>query len=219
MRKLFRVDYLYAIQFLFLAGLAQASAGSPETVIRQATEDMYRALQQECLFVSRHPQRLFELVDENLLPHTDFRRMSSWVMGKHWKRASEEQRQQFIHEFRMLLIRTYATAVQDLSPEHIRYMPARASTKPDRAVVRTELRQPGKPVIPINYRMYKKNGHWLVYDVRIEGISLVSNYRNSFAPEFKAKGVQGLIDILKQKNQRQLLKTAGNASSTQAGNC
>jgi phospholipid transport system substrate-binding protein len=219
MRKFFRMDFLYAVQFLLFAGLVQASAESPETVVRQAAENMYRALQQECLLVSQHPQRLFVLVDENLLPHTDFGRMSRWVMGKYWKRASEDQRQQFIHEFRVLLVRTYGTAVQKILPENIRYLPVRASIKPNQAVVRTELRQPGEPMLHINYRMYRKGGHWLVYDVRIEGVSLVTNYRNSFAPEIKVKGVQGLIDALKQKNQRQALKTAGTIPSSRGDSC
>jgi phospholipid transport system substrate-binding protein len=207
------------MQVLLFAGFAQASVESPEAVVRQASENIYRALLQECPPVSQHPERLFVLVDEILLPHADFRRMSRLVIGKHWKRASEEQRQQLMQEFRMLLVRTYATAVQELSPENIRYLPERASSKPDKAVVRTEVRQPGEPVLPINYHMYKKDGHWLVYDVRIEGISLIVNYRNSFAVEIKAKGMQGLIDALKQKNQRQLLKTAGNAQPSQADTC
>jgi len=74
-------------------------------------------------------------------------------------------------------------------------------------------------MLPINYSMYRKDGHWLVYDLRIEGISLVTNYRNSFAPEFKAKGVQGLIDAMKQQNEQQVLKTAGNAPSSQTDTC
>ena len=188
-----------------LAGVsAQTMESSAQTVIQQATERLYGAIQHDCETRTLHPENLFPLVDAILLPHADFQRMSRLVMGKHWKRLSDSQRQQFVQEFKALLIRTYATAIHSVSPEDIRYLPERNSGAPDKTVVRTEVRLEGMAVIPVHYNMYRKNGHWLVYDVRIEGVSLITNYRSTFSAGIKARGVAGLIAMLKQKNRQHM---------------
>ena len=188
-----------------LAGVsAQAVERSAQTVIQQATERLYAAIQHDCETGTLRPENLFPQVDAILLPHADFQRMSRLVMGKHWKRLSDSQRQQFIQEFKALLVRTYAMAIHSLSPEDIRYLPERNSGAPDKTMVRTEVRPEGMPVIPVHYSMYRKNGRWLVYDVRIEGISLITNYRSTFSAGIKATGVAGLIAMLKQKNRQHM---------------
>ena len=195
-----------------LAGVsAQTVESSAQTVIQQATERLYAAIQHDCETRTLHPENLFPLVDAILLPHADFQRMSRLVMGKHWKRLSDSQRQQFMQEFKALLIRTYATAIHSVSPEDIRYLPERNSGAPernsgapDKTVVRTEVRPEGMAAIPVHYNMYRKNGRWLVYDVRIEGISLITNYRSTFSAGIKATGVAGLIVMLKQKNSQHM---------------
>jgi phospholipid transport system substrate-binding protein len=171
-------------------------------VVRDATAELYAALTGLCSERPPGREELYRLVNETIVPHADFERMARWVMGKYWHRASAQQRSEFSNEFKWLLIRTYATAVQGTSPENIVYLPARKSTSPDRAVVRTEVHAAGAEVVPIHYYMRMREGRWLVYDVKIEGISLLTNYRVSFSAEIRHSGVQALIDHLKQKNQQ-----------------
>jgi len=197
---------------------AQAGVG-PQAVIHQATDQLYAALQHECRSRTLRPKSLSLLVDEILLPHTDFERMSRLVMGKYWKQSSDSQRQQFVQEFKELLIRTYATAIHRVLPEDISYLPERNPGAPDKTVVRTEVRPEGMAAMPVHYHMYRKNGRWLVYDVRIEGVSLVANYRSTFAAEIKARGVEGLIVTLKKKNEQQMAATTVNGQTVLAGSC
>ena len=137
-----------------------------------------------------------------------------WTVGAascHWKRrnwnkANAAQRADFSKEFKSLLIRTYATAVQKASLESIVYLPARESARPDRSVVRTKVLVAGAEALPIDYYMHFQAGHWLVYDVRIESISLVTNYRNSFGTEINRFGLQALIDKMEQNNRQHTAK-------------
>ena len=191
------------MSLLFLTGgPVQAEGISAQAVIQQATERMYAALQEKCTTRRSDPEALLPPVTAILMPHADFKRMSRWVMGKHWKQLSESQRQRFQQEFKKLLIRTYATVIHSVSPDGIRYLPQRKSDSVDTAVVRTEVQAADTPVIPVHYLMHRKNGHWLVYDVRIEGVSLITNYRSTFSAGIEAQGVGGLIASLKQKNQQ-----------------
>jgi phospholipid transport system substrate-binding protein len=190
-----------------------------EAVIRQATGQMYRALEQECRQDPKTPGNLFRLVDEILLPHADFERMSRWALGKYWRQASDSQLQRFVREFKVLLVRTYASMIQSVTPKDINYLPGRDAGDLDKAVVRTEVRQQGAAPLPIHYHMHRKNGRWLVYDVRIEGISLITNYRSNFAAEIRTYGIQGLIDRLKAKNRQQTVTNVEDRQTVRAGTC
>jgi phospholipid transport system substrate-binding protein len=194
--------------------VARALPPGPETVVRSATEDIYQALEAEC----RSQQgvttaRLYQLVDQILVPHADFDRMSQWVMGQYWHSASDSQRQAFISEFKLLLARTYATAIRTVTPEQIRFLPQHEAASDNKAVVSTEVRAPGAPVKAINYYLYLNHDRWLVYDVQIDGISMVANYRSALADEFRDRGVQGLIDSLKEKNLQQPADTRLSSSN------
>lgn len=185
-------------------GLSVAVAAPPsaETVVRGATAEFYGALNSHGSELPLEQEALYHLVDETLMPHADFERMSRLVIGKYWKQASDAQRADFKREFKRLLIRTYAVALQKASPETIIYLPARESARPDRSVVRTEVRVSGAETLPIHYYMHSRSGRWLVYDVQIEGISLVVNYRTSFGAKISHSGMQGLIDNIKRKNRQ-----------------
>jgi phospholipid transport system substrate-binding protein len=163
------------------------------------------------------------LVSLNLLvavsAHADFKRMSGWVMGKHWKRLSEGQRQQFVRQFKTLLIRTRATALHSVSAEDIRYLPERKSGAPNKSVVRTEVKARGTAVTPVHYPMHRKNGRWLVYDVRIKGVSLIANYRSTFSAGIEANGANALIAMLQQKNGQQMAVVSDNGHTAVVSRC
>jgi phospholipid transport system substrate-binding protein len=198
------VHVLGLICLMLAAGPANSvtTAESAQLVVSNTTNRMLAVLEREREEIRREPGRIYELVDEIILPHFDFSRMSRWVLGKrYWQGASPAQREQFIHEFRTLLIRTYATALLEYSEQTVEFLPLKAKPDATQVLVRTEVRQPGAFPIPINYRMYLRDGRWRVFDVTIDGISLVENYRGSFAAELRRSGLADLIAMLAEKNQ------------------
>jgi len=152
--------------------------------------------------LSADPGKIYELVDQVILPRFDFIRMSQLVLGKYWRRATPEQKQAFVREFRELLIRTYATALLNYSGQDIVYLPVRAGKDVRKVTVNTQVREVGAPAIPVDYRLRRSDDGWKVYDVSIDNISLVSNYRSSFASQIRRYKLDGLIAKLQKLNQR-----------------
>jgi phospholipid transport system substrate-binding protein len=202
------------------AGLVFAADGQATAVVQELTEKIYRTLQEECRSIQEKPERLYTLVDQVLSPHADLHRMSQWVLGWHWRDMSEDQRREFQLQFRRLLVRTYATAIQTVSPENIHFLPPRAAGGDDQATVRTLITQPGERRVEIDYVMQRKSGDWLVYDVRVEGVSLVTNYRTTFGEQIRAQGVAGVLDALARRNREGMTEeTAKHIRSLQSGAC
>jgi phospholipid transport system substrate-binding protein len=170
-------------------------------VVDAATQEMLTALRQNQDELKQHPERIYDLVAEIALPKFDFETMSRLVLGQHWRSASPEQRSAFVTEFRNLLVRTYATALLEYKGQDIRYLPERPSSRPDQATVRTELIQPGSTPISIDYALVERDGVWKVYDLAIDRISLVTNYRGSFNAEIRQHGLDGLITRLAERNR------------------
>jgi phospholipid transport system substrate-binding protein len=218
-----KLSAVFGISLYFLvqsAAVTQAVSSDAETVVRQLTDRVYRVLMDQCAPIQERPERLYSLVDAVLLPHADLERMSQWVLGRYWREADAEQRLDFEQQFRQLLVRTYATAIQTVTRENIYYLPARDTGRSDQAVVRTEIRQPGEAVIAIDYPMYRRQQRWLVYDVRVEGVSLVTNYRTTFAEQIRDKGLSGLLAALRQQNEAPMkADTAAHIRRLQAKNC
>lgn len=178
------------------------SSGTAQATVEKATQAFYRRLQADKPMYDAHPERLDTLIEDMLLPYFDFEAMSRWVLGRYWRQATASQRQRFMREFRRLLIHTYAAAIVDASAEMISYLPERPGPTSGSRIVRTEVRRPGAQVVPIDYYMRQRDSDWKVYDVRVEGVSLITNYRSSFASEALSKGIDGLIDSLAAKNAR-----------------
>jgi phospholipid transport system substrate-binding protein len=149
--------------------------------------------------------RLYAMAEEKVLPHFDFRRMSQWVLGRNWKEATPEQRDKFVGAFRDLLVRTYSTALLNYKDQEIVYLPMPPRKPGDEdALVKTEVKQTnGQPNIPIHYSFYKNSqGAWKVYDVTIEGVSLVTNYRSVYASKIRDKGIDALIAEITENNRQ-----------------
>lgn len=172
----------------------------PETLVRQTSERMLTVLKQQHDVIKSEPARLYGLVDDIVLPHFDFERMARWVLGKNWRQATPEQQQRFVVEFRNLLVRTYGTALLEYNDEEVRFLPLRMSAGAEEVTVRTEIQQPGGLPIPINYSMYRRADGWKVYDVVIDGISLVSNYRTDFSAQIRSGGIDALIVRIAERN-------------------
>jgi len=127
----------------------------PETLVRQTSDRMLVVLKEQHDLIQAEPERLYGLVDDIVLPHFDFERMARWVLGKHWKRASPDQQQRFVNEFRTLLVRTYGTALLEYRDQRINFLPLRMAEGSEDVTVRTEVVKPGGVPIPISYSMFR----------------------------------------------------------------
>ncbi|MDH5324520.1 MAG: ABC transporter substrate-binding protein [Gammaproteobacteria bacterium] len=185
----------------FLPARLLAADHPAQTLVVNTTKLVMEKLRAEEEIVKKDSARLMKIVDENVLPNFDFHKMSSWVLGKYWRKASKKQKAQFTDEFKTLLVRTYSKALLDAIDKEIKFLPMRSKKKDAKEVtVRTEVDQKGGFPIPIDYKLYEKEGKWLVYDVVIDALSLVSNYRTSFSKTVRESGIDHLIKTLAERN-------------------
>lgn len=196
----YMMKLLMAGVFALLPAMAMAEMG-PDELVRHTSEDVLAVIKQDKDIQAGDLRKITALAEDKILPHFDFERMSRMVLGKHWRSASKEQQAQFMSEFRSLLIRTYASALAKYRNQTIDYKPFRAQPGDTSVTVKTEIIQPGGPSLPIDYTLAKVGNQWKVYDVVIEGVSLVTNYRGQFSGEIRQSGMDGLIQRLTQKNK------------------
>jgi phospholipid transport system substrate-binding protein len=147
---------------------------------------------------------LHDLADSKVLPHFDFAAMTRLAVGRHWRDASEPQKKALESEFRSLLVSTYVTALSQAANANqtVEVRPVELKPGQDDVTVRTLVREPGRQPIAIEYRMARGAGGWKVYDVVVENLSLVTNYRGSFTSEITRSGIDGLIKALEEKNRK-----------------
>jgi phospholipid transport system substrate-binding protein len=200
---------------------AQASVAasvSPHQMLEEVTQQLITTLKAEQAAIEQQHERLYELVERVLLPHVDLGVMSRYVLGKYWRDASETQREQFSSEFKNLMVRFYVSALLDDpkklgelladSDNLISYLPVETDESTNKTRVRAEVHMPnGGPRVPVSFNLFLKEGHWLIYDVNVDGISLVSNYRSSFATEMRSGGIDKLIESLARRNEELLQAT------------
>jgi phospholipid transport system substrate-binding protein len=175
----------------------------PQIVIQHTSQELQKNLQKP--EYKNNFTKATQLVDRILETHVDFDRVSILILGKFWKTATPEQQARFKKEFRTLLVRTYTTAFTEYANWNIRYLPLTLAEGESKALVRTEILQSGAQPVAVNYRMVNINNDWKVYDVLIQGISLVQNYRTSFTNEVSRTGsLDQLISELEQRNSSAL---------------
>lgn len=192
---------LAGVLLLLGAPLASARAdGSATQLVERTAEDMLRTLEAKRAQIDADPQLIYQLVGSKLVPHFDFERITRSAVGKDWTKATPAQQKVLVSEFQEVLVRTYAKALLKYTGEDIVYESAKPGTRDGTVVVPTQVRAPGAPPIPIDYRLHKLSGQWKVYDVVIENVSLISNYRGQFRTAIGRSGIDGLIADLKAKN-------------------
>jgi phospholipid transport system substrate-binding protein len=190
---------------IVMAPLAVAEDMHPAaTLVMKTADEMMARLRAERDAVKKDKNRVNQLVEEIVLPHFDFENMSASVLGKYWRTANADQRQRFRDEFKTLLLRTYANALVDNMDKKIEYEPVRAKPNATDVTVRTNIPQDGGFPLPINYSMELIDNEWKVYDVEIDAISLVKNYRTTFSKEVKESGIEHLIETLKSRNKEMI---------------
>lgn len=187
---------------LMASGAATATLVDPMQLVKQTSEQVLAEVKSRKQELTESPGKIYGLVEEIVLPRFDFERMSRLVLGKHWRAASDDQRGKFVIQFRELLVRTYATALLNYSDQEIRYLPVRQVDGAEEVTINTEVAAAGAPKVPINYALYRDGDSWRVFDVAIDGVSLVSNYRTTFASQIRRYKLDGLIAQLEERNSK-----------------
>jgi len=201
----------FAVICAMLVGLTLAVTGfrahaqdadAPEALVQKLTNDVLAAIKSDSAIQSGNPQRLLQLVDEKILPYTNFEKTTRLAAGRYWRQATPEQQKALVKEFRTTLVRTYSGAVSSVKQQtSIEMKPARREANATDTVVRTLIKQPNGDPIPVDYRLEKAGTSWKVYDVNVLGVWLIENYRNQFSQEITKGGVDGLIKSLADRNR------------------
>jgi len=197
------------LTLLPFAGVTAAELAAPQQAIAAASDQLQQKMQDKN-FVKDFTQ-VTQFVNTAIYPHTDFDKISALVLGKLWKTATPEEQERFKHEFQTLLIRTYSRAFVEFKEWSVHYLPLEMEAGATKVIVKTEVLQPGIQPIGVDYRMALSNGEWKAYDIMIEGVSLVTNYRATFSNEVETKGsLSAVIDGLAKRNA-EALTTAKNS--------
>ncbi len=201
---------LTSVLLLSVLGVAHAEV-APEDLVRKTADEILTEIKAHRDVYAKDYDKLYKMADEKVLLHFDFRRMSQWVLGRFWREATAEQRERFTSEFRDLLVGTYSQALLNYNDQKIVYLPVQRKPGDTDVTVKTEVKQSGgQPNIPIQYSFYKnKEGAWKVYDITIEGVSLVTNYRSVYATKIREKGMDTLIAEIADNNKQK--RAAGTA--------
>ena len=188
--------------FLLVSGQAIADVDSPDALIKKVSDDVLTIVRQDKDIQSGNTKKAMDLVEAKVLPHFNFQHMTALAMGKDWRKATPEQKKRLSEEFKTLLVRTYSNALTGYRDQTIRYKPVKMQSGDEEVLVRTEIVQPGNKPIQLDYALEKLDDGWKVYDVVVAGVSLVTNYRDTFSQEVRANGVDGLVQMLVAKNKQ-----------------
>jgi len=194
------LNSLLLVATLALSPLGHAGELPPDELVKTTATEVMSIIKADKDIQNGNPKKFYALIDAKVLPHFDFTRMTRLAVGRYWNQATPEQQQKLTSEFRNLLVRTYSTSLSNYKNQTIEYKPLRMSPNDTDVTVKTTVLQPGGQPIPIDYQMVKTPNGWKVYDITVEGVSLVVNYRSSFAQEIQQGGMDKLIQTLADKN-------------------
>ncbi|MDE1180670.1 phospholipid-binding protein MlaC [Paraburkholderia sp.] len=202
MKKFFLIPFIAALFSFGGAASAQTvDTNSPDGMIKTVTQQVIDAVRSDASIQQGDISHITQLVNEKILPYTDFRRTTQLAMGRNWRTATPEQQQQVVEQFKMLLIRTYSGALAQVRDQQIQYKPFRANPDDTDVVVRSVVMNNGSP-IELDYRLYKTPQGWRVYDINVLGAWLIQAYQQQFNEQIQQHGVDGLIQFLTQRNQQ-----------------
>ncbi|MFO7807968.1 phospholipid-binding protein MlaC [Guyparkeria sp.] len=186
---------------LSMTAHAESNEAQARDLVESTAEAVIAEIRDNQAAVEADPEALLEIVDRLLLPHVDSERMTRLVLGRYHRQASESQRAQFTKEFQRLLVRTYAGPLSELGDQEIEIVDTKPGGAEDELVVESEVSGGDLGTVPVAYRMAPVDGEWKSYDVVVDGISLVNNYRGSFAQKIQRDGIDGLIRTLREQNE------------------
>jgi phospholipid transport system substrate-binding protein len=184
-----------------LASVAAFAQEAPDALVKRTADEVLAIIKSDKDLQSGNSAKVVELAEQKVLPHFDFERMTRLAVGRNWNQANDAQKQALVKEFRTLLVRTYSASLSQYRNQAIQVKPSRAGSGDTETVVRTAIIQQGGPPIPIDYSMEKVGNEWKVYDVVIDGASLVTTYRGTFNDQIQRGGVDSLVKTLQDRNR------------------
>ena len=194
---------LFLLCMIATPALAQANIMPPDKLIYQITQETYVYVNQDTSLQKGETTKLIEWAEKSVLTNFDFNRMTRLAVGKDWRQATPEQKKQLTQEFRRLLTRTYANAFISVNKNQtIEYKPFKMTGDENEVVVKTMIVKPGAKPLDVNFSLEKGADSWKIYDITVAGVSLITNYRESFSQEVHTNGVDGLIKMLVDKNRQ-----------------
>ena len=185
---------------LFLAAPVMAQELAPDDMVRKVTADVLDAIKSDKQLQAGDRKKALALAEQKILPHVDFRESTRLATGKAWNGATPEQQDQIVKEFRSMLVRIYSNAIDVYRGQTMKALPLRLQPGATDVTVRNQFLRPGQPAVPVDYAMRKMPEGWMIYDITVDGVSLVLTYRDEFDQITRVSGVEGLIKRLKQKN-------------------
>lgn len=192
---------LSLIVSFFFSATAGAQELAPEQLVRKITNDVLAAVKSDKELAAGDKQKALKVAEEKVLPYVDFEYSTRLAVGRSWRQASPAQRQELVTEFRNMLVRTYTNSISAYQGQTLRVLPPRGKEDADdEATVRTQFVRPGGQPLGIEFQMHKTAKGWKVYDITVEGVSLVLTYRSEFDAVVKQEGIDGLVKRLTQKN-------------------
>lgn len=188
------------IALLAALPFARAQEEAPDVLIKRLSTDVLDSIKADKGVQAGESNRVIALVDSKIIPNVNFTRMTASAVGRNWRQATPEQQKRLQEEFKILLVRTYSGALAQVKDQSVNVKPMRSGAGDTEVVVRSEVLGRGDPV-QLDYRMEKTASGWKIYDLNVLGVWLVETYRTQFAQEISAKGVDGLIASLSQRNK------------------
>ena len=183
------------------APFAAAAQESPDALVKRIADEVIVIVKQDKDLQAGNQRKVVELAEAKVLPHFDFARMTRLAVGKNWQQATDPQKEALVKEFRTLLVRTYSSSLSAYRNQTIEVKPTKMNAQDKDATVRTAVIQQGGPPIPIDYAMERQASGWKVYDVVVDGVSLVTTYRGSFNDQIQKGGIDGLLKTLQERNR------------------
>ncbi len=212
--KIFKKWFLFLTAFCVLGLAANVSAmEAPDTLVKRISKEVMDAAKANKEIKKGNQKQIYTLVETKIFPHVNFQRMTSLAAGRYWRQATPAQKEQLTKEFRDLLVYTYSNAVSKIDNQRLEFKPLRMSPDATDVIVYSRIIQPrGGDPIELSYRMEKTDDGWKIYDVDVLGVWLVETYKGTFASEISRSGIDGLIQVLAQKNTQ--LASGKSADST-----
>jgi phospholipid transport system substrate-binding protein len=191
---------ILATLLLALAPALALAQETPDALVKRTTDEVLTIIKSDKDLQSGNISKVVELAEQKVLPHFDFERMTRLAVGRNWNSATPEQKAALTKEFRTMLVRTYSSSLSQYRNQTIDVKPTKIGPADKEATVKTAVLQQGGPSIPIDYAMEKMDGGWKVYDVVIDGASLVTTYRGTFNDQIQKGGIDGLLKTLRDRN-------------------
>ncbi len=194
--------FVWATVLFFMAGLAQAEMVAPDVLVKNTAQDVIAIVKQDKDIQSGDQKKILALVDAKILPNFDFTRMTQLAAGRYWRQATPEQKNALVSEFRTMLVRTYTKAFTQYKDQTIDVKPVKLAATDTETTVKTQILKPGGQPTDVDYVMKKSDTGWRVFDVVIEGVSMVTSYRGTFSSQIEQSGIDSLIKSLADMNAK-----------------